>query len=259
MSDLILRREWGAPELPPAVRPWPSPPPSMYLHHTVTNFIEPEADPEPVEGPRRPPHLGILWTGRKPPSWAGKAKILRRYREPHIAHGGRFHGEEVPGVTRWTQMELRRRGDGGYVMVQVDPVRERQMREAAKAARATNLAGVIRVKALEERAMRQMEEYHRSLGWSAIGYRRVGFPSGRVYEGRGDRHGAHCPGANHLPSFAMAGDYAKRSVPRKLRDRVLEAARELGARKIVGHRQHPYPTGCPGVADAWLTQLNRDL
>lgn len=107
--------------------------------------------------------------------------------------------------------------------------------------------------------MRQMEDYHLALGWQAIGYREVGFPSGRLYEGRGERQGSHCPGANHLPSFSMAGDFAKRAVPPKLRALVLERARDLSARRIVGHRQHPYPTGCPGVSDAWIADLNRDL
>lgn len=258
MPALIPRSEWGGVALPPAVKPWGDAPP-LYLHHTVTNYIEPEADPPAVEGPPRPPHLGILWTGKRPPGWAGKAAIMRRHRRPHAANGGRFHGQEVPGVTRWAQMELRRQGDGGYVMVQIDPVRQRQLAAAHKADRAMALAGVLRVAALERAAMRQMEAYHRALGWAAIGYRRVLFPSGRLYEGRGDRYGAHCPGANHLPSLAMAGDFAKRAVPSDMRDGVLSEARDLGSPRIIGHRQHPYPTGCPGVSDDWIADLNRDL
>lgn len=243
MTERIPRSVWGGSPLPPANSPWGTTSTETYLHHTVTAFIEPEETPASNEGPGRPPHLGILWTGKREPNWVGKRAILRRN-----------------GLTKWNQIEVRRRGGGqGYVVVKVDPVRQRQLAARRKAQAATSLAAAVPIAALERAAMRQIEAFHRSLGWTAVGYREVGFPSGRLYEGRGERQGAHCPGANHLPSLAMAGDYSRRTPPPKLRALVLERARLLRARRIVGHRQHPNPTSCPGVSDAWLADLNRDI
>lgn len=218
-------------------------------HHTAGNYVEPEAGVREglEEGPPIP-HLGILWHGKREPGWAAKAKILRRH-----------------GLTKWNQMEVRKRGgDKGWVVVRIDPVRAAQLRAKQKAERAAALAGVLRIKALEKRTMRAIEDYHLSLGWKAIGYGVVGFPSGRLYAGRAAvvagritamYHGAHCPGFNHRPSFSWAGNYSKDRLTDRLEDSTVELLRGHGCTHYIGHREAPYPTSCPGVSSAVLDRI----
>ena len=97
-------------------------------------------------------------------------------------------------------------------------------------------------------AMRAIQRFHqRDRGWSDIGYGFVVFPSGRVYEGRGEHIGAHCPGHNSEPSCAFAGDYSKQPPTPRALDAFDDLVRHLGMRGWRGHRDG-FPTSCPGDA-----------
>ena len=114
----------------------------------------------------------------------------------------------------------------------------------------TALANRTRVQALERSAMREIQAFHQNTrGWADIGYAYVCFASGRIYEGRGKNVvAAHCPGKNHEPSVALAGDYSRRTPTDRQRIAVAQLKGWLSAGAIRGHRQAPYPTTCPGDA-----------
>jgi hypothetical protein len=257
MTELIPRSAWGGHNIGPEVLNFRGKP--CRLHHTVTAYIDPEPVDESKVDYERPAHLGILWTGKFNPGWTTKAKVLRRNRNPHEANGGKFDGTTVPGVRRWSQMEVRRRGDGGYVIVQIDPERVAQIKAAKKAASRMRTAGALRVIALEKSAMRAMDAYHKRVFSSkGLGYCEVVFPSGRVYEGRGARWGAHTLGHNDDFGISMAGDYRNRQPTPRQREALLNRIRARGARPIIPHRR-TFGTSCPGVSDSYIAQLNRDL
>jgi len=93
-----------------------------------------------------------------------------------------------------------------------------------------------------------MQRYHQSLGWIDIGYHRVIFPSGHVYEGRPlGTQGAHARGANDLTGYAFVGNFeydlpTMTAVASFARQRFLD-----GTASFVGHFQIPgNATACPG-------------
>lgn len=103
--------------------------------------------------------------------------------------------------------------------------------------------------------LRGINEYHRSKGWDGIGYSFVVGPSGTVYEGRGERVGAHTEGANST-SFGLAflGTFTE-STPTPaanlaafdLLDHLVAVGALSPAFELRGHRDSA-ATQCPGDA-----------
>ncbi|MEW6583932.1 MAG: N-acetylmuramoyl-L-alanine amidase, partial [Actinomycetota bacterium] len=115
--------------------------------------------------------------------------------------------------------------------------------------RALAVAARERTVEAECAAMRAIQWFHqKTRKYLDIGYGLVAFPSGRVYQGRPpETAGAHCPGHNHEPSVALAGDYT-RTAPSPAQVAAVKALmRHLRCRDIRGHRDG-YPTACPGDA-----------
>lgn len=113
--------------------------------------------------------------------------------------------------------------------------------------------------AAEAAAIRQIQAYHQSLGWSDIGYAYVIAPySGRVYEGRGrDTVGAHCPGRNTEASVCILWRSGTALPPPRAMTSTHDLARHLGKRAVYGHVEAPYPTACPGDAILNWVRANR--
>jgi hypothetical protein len=101
--------------------------------------------------------------------------------------------------------------------------------------------------------LRSIDAAHRAKGWAGIGYSFIVGPSGTVYEGRGQRVGAHTEGKNYT-SFGVAflGTFLV-SIPQST---AMVAAAELLAHlqaagvlqagyKVGGHRDVK-ATACPG-------------
>lgn len=113
-------------------------------------------------------------------------------------------------------------------------------------------------KALERSLTRGIQNFHMdSRGWSDIGYNHLIFPSGRCYQGRGPRIGAHCDGFNSSSigicfygNFALPGvkptDDALDTLVKLVRYHRYEG--HVPAAVIVdGHRDRdPQGTVCPG-------------
>jgi hypothetical protein len=104
-------------------------------------------------------------------------------------------------------------------------------------------------KAEECQRMRDLQGIHLRQGWTDLGYCRVAFPSGRVYEGRPSKYvGAHTLGHNTgYMGWALDGNYdinkpTKAAVAACHRIRV-----ELGVgnKPLYGHHQLN-ATACPG-------------
>lgn len=110
----------------------------------------------------------------------------------------------------------------------------------------------------EKAAMRAIQAFHqKGRGWADIGYAFVVFQSGRVYEGRGAGViAAHCPGHNHEPSCAFAGDYSKQAPTQRSIEGFDDLRKHLGLVGWRGHRDG-YPTACPG--DALYGALRRSI
>lgn len=100
--------------------------------------------------------------------------------------------------------------------------------------------------ALEKKAMRQMEAYHRSKGWACIGYHRVHFPSGHVYEGRPLGYlGAHTMGANDRVGYSFMGNFEVNKPTTQALGSFQKQMKLDGVTTFVGHFQLN-PTACPG-------------
>lgn len=98
----------------------------------------------------------------------------------------------------------------------------------------------------ERRYMRQIERQHQAQGWATIGYHFVVFPSGRVYRGRRpETGGAHCPGKNHLPGIALAGNFVSKKPTLQQVDAVRRLQKMLKKPNLGMHREY-YATACPG-------------
>ena len=103
--------------------------------------------------------------------------------------------------------------------------------------------------------MRQMEDYHVSKGWAAIGYNIVIDRKGRVWEGRGlDLVPAAASGHNTTGMHvAVMGDYTKLrlTLRQKTAIRLLRArlrAKGYRFKRVCGHNQlmGHYSNACPG-------------
>ena len=220
--DIITRAEWGAaPPRGTLLRVTWKVGGTLWLHHTVSAFIVPEGAEPSVS-------VGVLvWVGKSPPNM----------RTLGLRHPGKLFDAPVHG------------SDGKW--------RVYAHASAGKAKRAEWLANVTRTKAAERRAMREIQAFHqRSRGWTDIGYAFVCFPSGRVYEGRGEHVGAHCPGHNSEPSVSLAGDYSTRKPTDKQRLAVSQLKSRIAAARLKGHRDG-FPTSCPGDAAYRAFGLNR--
>lgn len=204
------RHEWkaAAPRSFSAAKWWDGMP--LWLHHTAGATVQPEPAPPPRD------HEGIVWHGASKPNMA-----TIRLRHP------------------LTALEVRRRGDGGYVVVKVAGKRSAQLAEWR--------AFVTRTVAAEKAAMRQIQNFHMNgRGWNDIGYHYLVFPSGRVYEGRGyGAVGAHNPGHNHEPSLSFVGTFTTMTPTEKAQDAAHALRRYLKCGAFRGHGD-TYPTSCPG-------------
>lgn len=105
-----------------------------------------------------------------------------------------------------------------------------------------------KVVALERAAMRRMQKYHMSLGWIDIGYHRVIFPSGHVYEGRPiGTLGAHARNGNKLTGYSFSGNYELMYPTEQAIRSFREQLRRDGTTSFVGHFQVAgNATACPG-------------
>lgn len=113
---------------------------------------------------------------------------------------------------------------------------------------------------VEEIAMLRAEDaQHRKQGWDGLGYSFVIDPFGNVYEGRGQKVGAHTE-ANNTIGFGVCftGNFMK-ALPTpaamvafaSLVQHLAAVGALLPGYRILGHRDaivngKPYPTACPG-------------
>lgn len=105
----------------------------------------------------------------------------------------------------------------------------------------------------EVQQLRNIDMQHRAKGWGGIGYNFVVGPSGTVYEGRGQKVGAHNDGENSTSiGIAFLGDFTK--VPPTPAAAIaavelLQHLRAVGALtssyRLRGHRDSD-STACPG-------------
>lgn len=209
---VIPRSVWGAaPPTSPLIPVTWKLGTDLWLHHTVTAYIEPEGDPPSMAGK-------LVWVGKQSPNMRtiGIRNVGKTLSAPVLGKDGKWRVYAVPS--------------------------------ANKAKRAEWLARVTRSKAAERRAMREIQAFHQhGRGWSDIGYAYTVFPSGRCYVGRGAHIGAHCPGHNREPSVALVGDYSKRSPTKDQIAAVKALQLYITAAKLKGHRSG-FPTSCPGDA-----------
>lgn len=114
--------------------------------------------------------------------------------------------------------------------------------------------------AAEVQLLRQYDAQHRAKGWDGIGYSFIVGPSGRVYEGRGQKVGSHTEGHNSVGfGICFLGNF-EQAVPTAA---AMMAAADLMSHLVSvrallhdfilrGHRDTK-ATACPGAA------LYRDL
>lgn len=97
--------------------------------------------------------------------------------------------------------------------------------------------------------VRAIQAFHQgpSRGWNDIGYAFLVAPSGRLYEGRGEAIGAHCPGHNDEPSVCMIGTYLTTRPSDEIHVAIYRLANFLRAGDLAGHREG-FATSCPGDA-----------
>jgi len=107
------------------------------------------------------------------------------------------------------------------------------------------------ITAQERQIMRGFQSFHQgpARGWIDIGYHRVIFASGNIYEGRPRGvYGAHANGANDTIGYAFVmgdGDKPTAYMLAAFREQI---ARD-GVTSYTGHRQRPgNSTSCPGAA-----------
>lgn len=106
-----------------------------------------------------------------------------------------------------------------------------------------------KVVAIEKKAMRAMQRFHQQgRGWKDIGYHRVIFPSGHVYEGRPiGVQGAHCLNANHRTGYSFAGNFEVQEPTKQALDSFRLQLKIDEIDGFVGHFQVPgNSTACPG-------------
>ncbi len=100
----------------------------------------------------------------------------------------------------------------------------------------------------EKAVMRQFQNYHMDgHGWSDIGYHRVIFASGNVYEGRNfAATGAHAINANHTTGYCFVMGPGDEPTPAMIRT-FHEMRHVDGVTRYKGHNQWPgNATACPG-------------
>ena len=116
---------------------------------------------------------------------------------------------------------------------------------------------------LEQDLMRSIQAYHMDVRkWTDIGYNQVIFPSGRIYQGRGRRIGAHVDSFNSRSiGVALFGNFeVVRPTPEAIEaftDLVVFHRRRghLALIQVFGHRdKDPQGTACPG--DKFYRQLD---
>lgn len=100
----------------------------------------------------------------------------------------------------------------------------------------------------EKAAMRAIQAYHQSLGWTDIGYHRVIFPSGHVYLARPyGTLGAHAVGANNKLGYSCAGNYEVHKPTGAMLQALRTITEQDKTTSLVGHYKVPgNATSCPG-------------
>lgn len=96
--------------------------------------------------------------------------------------------------------------------------------------------------------MRAYQNYHMSLGWIDIGYHKVLFPSGNVYLGRAwNTYGAHAINGNHMPGYAIAGNYEVHRPTQKALAALKKLIARDGVKTLLPHGGiRGNATACPG-------------
>jgi hypothetical protein len=106
-----------------------------------------------------------------------------------------------------------------------------------------------KVVAREMAAMRAWQRAHQHAnGWTDIGYHRVIFPSGHVYEGRPwNTRGAHAYNGNHMPGYSFAGNFEVQQPTKQALGAFEIQRKDDGIKRWVGHYRVPgNSTACPG-------------
>ena len=104
----------------------------------------------------------------------------------------------------------------------------------------------------EFRYLQKLEAYHvKERGYSALAYNHIGFPSGRVYEGRGfEKQGAHTKGHNMEPGYCFVGNFEvqKPSGPALRAFANYRKRMQLHGAKLGDNVSHSstFPTACCG-------------
>lgn len=106
-------------------------------------------------------------------------------------------------------------------------------------------------KSQEKAHVRQIESSHIGQGWSTVGYSWLVFPSGRVYEGRGERGLPAAQGGENSGSWAISfvlnGEQKAPSLLARRSARRIIKNRRGRLRKLGGHQEFPgQATACPG-------------
>lgn len=97
-----------------------------------------------------------------------------------------------------------------------------------------------------------IDSWHKQNGWAGIGYHYFVRKDGSIYTGRPEgATGAHCPGVNnHSIAICAEGSYNSESMPEAQKKSIEELGiyikNKYGIKNVIGHKEVPYPTDCPG-------------
>jgi N-acetylmuramoyl-L-alanine amidase len=98
-----------------------------------------------------------------------------------------------------------------------------------------------------------IHSWHLGNGWCGIGYHYFVRKDGTIYTGRPENIiGSHCPTMNgHSIGICAEGEYMTETMPDTQRNAIIALCRDICSRytitRIVGHKEVPYSTNCPGI------------
>lgn len=98
-----------------------------------------------------------------------------------------------------------------------------------------------------------IHRWHLARGWAGCGYHYFVRKDGSIYIGRPENAiGAHCPNVNsHSIGICAEGAYMTETMPDIQKQAIIDLCKNIKGKyniqKILGHKEVPYPTSCPGT------------
>ncbi|ERI91001.1 N-acetylmuramoyl-L-alanine amidase [Clostridiales bacterium oral taxon 876 str. F0540] len=98
-----------------------------------------------------------------------------------------------------------------------------------------------------------IHNWHLARGWAGCGYHYFVRKDGSIYTGRPENAiGAHCPNVNsHSIGICAEGAYMIEAMPEIQKQAIIDLCKYIKGKyniqKILGHKEVPYPTDCPGI------------